>query len=255
LGRCNGRWVILTDGNGVQILLAFQGSGDNTARITMSVGALFVVPATTTNTPTATDDIAYPGSIDVVGVSASADRVWNGWVSSDAKLCRFIVFRQNVIAGSAWSVQRATSVVSGSQVTWSPPVIMFTHDNSNDLGTGTAPGRMRASLQGVGTTVLGRVGCEQLANAFANTNNGFMGIKGPLQDARGYPAILMAIGSDTSPGQGKYADLIDQWAAFATSIATLYGTSANQFIALTQCGGSTVRLLWPWDGSTVPQTT
>lgn len=68
-------WIVLANADGVQVLFAFQGASDDICRVSMSQGALFTLAGTTTNQPTATDELIITNGTTVINATTSADRV------------------------------------------------------------------------------------------------------------------------------------------------------------------------------------
>jgi hypothetical protein len=244
-------WIVLTDANGVDLLLTYQGATDDVARISFSQGALFVVAGTPNQQPTATDEAVMSSGATLINATASQDRVWFGWVDSTSKLCRFAIARNGAFVGTLWGLElTSTSALAGANVVWSPRVWGFAWlTNASLLPTSNAvAGAARVTASSVGTTCQMTPGCERYAaNTFPWANK-----KLPLQGATGYPAIPIMIGSLTANARGKFALLFDHWAGRMSGGADgdLYGTMSFIGVAgYAAAGGSGC---WPWDGVTSP---
>lgn len=240
-------WFVLTDANGCDILLDFQGASDDICLIAFSPGGLYVVAGTANNKPTATDEVTITSAVSVINATASADRLWNGWVDSTKKLCRFIIARSGIFVGIAWGVELTTSKIIGPPAVWSPAVV----------GWGFGPGAGAFANQGsivnarvMVASVAIIVSAKLMMEVFQSQFQLWGAVQVEAQGSVGYPIFPMSIGSTTSGAQGKLATWFDWW--FARSNASdgdTYGTL--QFIDVniaTHC-------IWPWDGATTPSLT
>jgi len=90
-------WIVLTDGAGVDWLFAYDSASADIVRLSHSQGGNYVAASTPTNLPTATDECFDAASGTWIGATASADRVWHMWGSSDKKMFRFATCRQGVM--------------------------------------------------------------------------------------------------------------------------------------------------------------
>lgn len=113
-------WFVLTDANGAQLLITYQGASDDICRISFSPGALFTQAGTTNQQPTATDEELISSAVSVVGSSTSADRVWHGWATADGKNCRFMIYRSGAIVGVMWGLELFTLPTLPGNVTFVP---------------------------------------------------------------------------------------------------------------------------------------
>jgi hypothetical protein len=247
-------WVVLLDGNGGQLLLAFQGASDDIARISYSPGALYTLAGTTNQQPTATDELPISTATTLIGATASADRVWHGLVSSDAKAYRFTILRSSVVIGQTWSVENFTLATLPGSVTCSPAV-MVTCFGTTQIGLETLTGfhggyganaagaLARAVISSVGTTVQ----CSLATWGFnSNSAGNFITGQPELQGTNGYlpwPSILLSV---TTGGKGFLGTPIDFW------------TTAPSGFAVGDGFGSTYEWwqvgvwLWPNPSNTAP---
>lgn len=239
-------WVVLTDGNGCDICLSFVGGSADIARISFSPGGLYVAAGTANNTPTATDEQVILTGVTLVNATASADRLWNGWVSSDKKLCRFNVARSGSWTGQVWGVELLTSSVIGPPAVFSPVVWGFgLTPNSGAFTNQTNMGLARIVVASVVFSTPARMMMEVFSGFAAWAN-----ILVEAQGGTAYPIFPVSIASVTTGVTGKIGALIDWWLG-RTSITDgdTYGTL--QFINVNIATG----IIWPWDGSTTPVLT
>jgi hypothetical protein len=239
-------WVILRDGNAVDILIAFQGASDDIARISFSPGQLFVVPATTTNQPTATDEVVVSSALTLINATASADRLWNGWVSTDKKLCRFVVARSGVFLVNQWGIELVTSKVSGTAVSWTNPVVGFSTP-VNAFVNQSLVGHARVLSASVAIDPTAKFMME----VFAGQPSIFQTTRSPAQGGLGYPMLPLSMGSIVADVEGKLCSLIDWWYGRSNALeGDTYGSL--QFINV---GIFASGVVWPWDGVTTPVLT
>lgn len=243
-------WVILRDGNGVDILIAVQGYSSFSATIRVSTRQLFVVQAVTTRTPVASDQITILAGGDMVGSQADGDRVWHGWVDSDSKMCRFVTYRNGYRVGMTWGVEEISPTLTGGIVSLSPPVWAFSMDTYMNIGGQN--GYCSPTLGATPTLATMIMGCET-ANGMVPTDPGFMKIKPELQGSTGYAAYgITLFNYQTAGAQGKYGDLIDWWlSGNEDSLATgiLYGTASGRLAAAMSISPQYLKIIWPWDSS------
>lgn len=250
-------WIVLRDGNGVDILITYQGSADHTARVSFSPGQLYVAAGTPTHQPTATDEQLLSNSpFNMIGAETT-NRRWNGWVDSVSKSCRFMMFSATSVVGHAWGVEEVDPASFGSGVSWTPPVWGFAIGNAaNALPNGTSVGLAKVvvgSIMASGNWI--QLGAENIGGS-STMYNWFGTVQPGLQGGAGYPIWPLIIGSNTAGRVGKLGKLYDWWIG-RTGVAPgdTYGTL--QFIHVNCAFGSfsTPAGIWPWDGTTTPLTT
>jgi hypothetical protein len=240
-------WVVLTDGNGADILFTYQGSTDDVARISYSPNGIFVVAGTANNQPTATDELVITSATSLVDSTASADRVWNGWVSSDKKHFRVNIARSGSWVALAWGVEVITStivtsaVLSDSGVVFSPQIWGFAA-SATTLSFSAQVGIIRAVIGSSIFTPAALFCIESPVSAAA-----LAGTRLELQASIGYPLFPLSVVSTTTGAKGKIGNLIDWW--LGRTSGNLDGQT-YQFKLIVSNGGSSV--VWPWDGNTVP---
>lgn len=247
-------WIILVDGQGVDILLTHQGAVEGSIKISFSNGALFVLAGTVTFQPTATDETSVFSSAEAVGTTTSGDRVWHGWVSSDAKMFRILTCRLGV-AGAAFGVEKYTILWDSSQAIgkcWG-----FSH--RGDQLISNSGGGFNA-LTGIANTRGGilRYNTTNVLVGYGSTlgsgtsGYGTFGTEKPeAQGSNTHILCGMLIVSSVAGFGGVFGLITDSWFSFNNATATLgdmYGSS--DWVALspsttTATGG----VLWPWDGS------
>ncbi len=252
-------WMVLTDGNGCNILLSFVGASDDIARFSFSPGGNYVAAGTPNQTPTATDERLISSTITVIDATASGNRIWNGWVDSQSKMCRFCVLRNSINVGPLWGVELVNPRTPIAQ-TFSPAVWGFCYIPANfsiTQGTGF-PGGFSANSRG-GVGVIGSVNASfgGMMLIYGNNSVVWQDVQTEIQGGVGYPMFgPLGIASATSTMQGPVAYLFDWFTGRGTTNAgTTYGSSSHTKEFVQWCDASKSGLVWPWDGTTTPTVT
>jgi hypothetical protein len=249
-------WIILTDGNGADILIAYQGATDDIIVIQYSVGQLWTTQATATFQPTATDSLAVSTNGSLIGNSGiTTDRMWCGWVDSQKKLCRFMVASGGLYVGSVWGIELFSTEVSLPGLV-SPAIWGFFFPATGAIIlNGSVAGHAR-ELAG---SIVASIAQAQIyfgTEWIGLSSNGWGLIKTELQGGLGYPILPLGIASQASGFNGKLGMLFDTYRGQATAGAgVIYGN--RQWISIGGYNGSgTVNEgMWPWDGVTDPLLT
>lgn len=242
-------WIVLTDANGANTLFAYQGASDDVARISFSPLGDFVAAGTPAQQPTAVGERVIASGLSLITNTASGDRLWSGWVTSDSKMFRMAIARAGVWAGRHVGVELFTSIAV-SPMTLSPAVWGFVIDPAaSTVGNGTTVGVTRPIVSGSGVAADMKFGIE----TFGNSSTLFTTVKPEAQGATGYPAFPLSIGSSTTGARGKFGDLIDAWQGRTTGASDGDTYVSATFIAMGGYNGSGSGM-WPWDGSTPVMT-
>lgn len=248
-------WIVLTDANGVNICFAYMGGFDYVARISMSSTGNYAAAATSaTHTPTVSDgsEAVLCTTVDLINATASADRLWSCWVSSDAKSFRVGIARQNVWVGGFWGVETFVSVAYGPAVTVSPATLgwFFTaatlaNQGLTAQGANIRGGYVRTIVSSVARVCSIAFGaeCFGAASAFAQSQVG-QDIAPELQGGVDFPIKPVSLYSITTGSRGKIGNLPDVWLGkTAGGEGNIYGN--GEFIAV----GTGGDIVWPWDGT------
>lgn len=239
-------WFVFTDGNGCDLLLTYQGSTDDVARISYSIGGLFVAAGTAVNQPTATDEAVISSAISLINNTTSLDRIWFGWVDSTKKLCRFQISRNGAFTGIVWGLELTSPVISGAVVVWTPAVWGFgAAAATSNIVLGNVSGVARVTAGSAGTTCSIKYGIEVFGNSFTTWGN----TKLELQGGKEYPAFPISIASVTTGARGKFANLFDTWLGRTTGgdEGTVYGQGTH--IGVSGLHNGTGSTLWPWNNT------
>lgn len=254
-------WIVLTSsGSGVDLCLNFRGSTDDICRQAFSPGGLYVAAGTPNQQPTATDEVEVDGfGQSVIGNQTSGDRLWSGWVTSDAKMCRFAIARAGIWGGvfgngRPWGIETyvATPIVTPAYPTpLANPTLIYATD-SNSLPNGSIIGKTRLTVASIAYTANVHWGMETFVNST------FFGNEKPqLQGGLGYPIYPLSYFSNTAGAKGKLGNAIDIWQGRTSGDLPGDTYGALQFIVMLGGSGGTAgtSMVYPWDGVTVPVMT
>lgn len=247
-------WIVLTDGSAGQILIAFQGASDDIARISYSPTGAFVPAATPSHQPTATDELVMLTALSLIDATASADRVWSGWVTSDAKMCRFGVARSGAWVGRFWGVELFT--VTGVNVPASAPVPVIAWGMAA-TNSSIPPGAVAAGNQAHCRTLVSSVAFSAVVGGGNESALGISGLanySGFTPELQGGAPLIFALSlwTLTVGTRGKLGNRIDWWFALDNQIPG-QTTVGKDFIHMNhQLAASNSGWLWPWDSVTTP---
>ena len=216
-------WFVVVDGNGGQLLIAFQGSADNICLAQYSPTASFALATPSERQPTAPDGMTLFSTVDVTGTVASGDRIVHGHISSDAKAYRFWLAKASAPLGMVWGVENFTpQVVAPAFCTepvfasaWSSAKVSSAVSSSYYQGffLNSSGGRVRTVVSSI--QYLQQVGIStwfvynSTAPNIANFINTFPALQGSLGFIA-WPNVLMS--SQVAPF-GYLGELIDNYGA------------------------------------------
>jgi hypothetical protein len=239
-------FIVLTDGNGCDLLLTYQGGSDDIARISFSPGGLFTPAVTSNQQPTATDEQLMVSSASLINATTSVDRVWHAMATADKRLFRFFVYRAGTMTYS-WGLEFCnTTGVLDPNVGFSPAVVGWATNNStiSNAAAGSVVGGSNAGgnggvarINGVNAAV---GGCsEGYLNSFGNPY--------PL-DLQGGGAIIVPVGfaSVTTFTSGKVGNRIDCWYGYWNAMPSQGDALGNLTHVFLGTG------VHPWDGVSYP---
>lgn len=249
-GNAQSFWVI-TDANGADWMMAYQGATDDIARISYSPGGLYTPAGTANQQPTATDEVVVQSANSIVGSTTSADRVWHAICSTDKKAFRFFIARSNVCVGTAFSIESCNSTISGAGNSYSPAMLgtFATTFAPATYFAGATAGKDRPSFSSVAVTCNLVQGFESPPSS---TGSYLDGVNPEAQGSAGSLMFPLSTWSTTAGGQGKHANLID-WYKDGNSKSDGDLTTDKFWVHLTFSGSASAGVLWPWDGTTAIQ--
>lgn len=248
---------VATDGNGADHLLAYVGSGtsptgDDLFYMAYSPTGVYLPAGTSTNTPTATDQVLVQNSLTLVGTGAN-DRLIQMQGSTDKKNFRLWVYSNGVMQRE-YFIERGTSSVQ-SALNWTDPLVVGQNtaisgsssfsgtggpisnpSGSSQGSTGNAYAKIAGQIVAVGgggELYLGSTRMGQGVNCFTTANPELNG---------GGPIVPTVFASSTTFTQGKLANRIDSWFPFVNGITdnTWFGSNYNYMYANSR--------VVPWDG-------
>lgn len=241
-------FAVLTDGNGCDMLFAYQGTSDDLARIAVSVSGVFLPAATPNQQPTATDQMdCNPATQTLISNTTSGDRLWHAMASTDKKLLRVFVYRASVmVVGFGLELITKEPAVAAN-VLWNGVVGWGTFNSGTTgpfivtagsaIGSGSAAGGSGVARINNITAFCG--GSGECMNGLT----GFTVASPELQAA----TVFVPIGYATSTANvaGKLGQRIDVWTNWSSLIGQgdTFGTLNFVYFGT---------LILPWDGASTP---
>jgi hypothetical protein len=246
-------WMVLIDGNGVDICLSYNSSANDIFRMAISPGGVYVAAGTPNQQPTAIDEVFDTATTSWVSSTASLDRVWHHWATSDKKMWRSAIFRDGVFL-SAVGMERFVSALQAPAAMVGPPVYKFFYtivsystNNPTNLYASSSGGNARVHATDQDQTINLGGGAEAYLGGTSATVFGSID-KPPLQGGASCVMNPVCLATSTSGAEGKLGNRIDWWYVLTASLAVpgdMLG--ASRFVML----GET--MVVPWDGTTLPQ--
>lgn len=247
-------WVVLTNGDGMDICLSYNSPSDDIFRIATSPGGVYVAAGTPNQQPTAIDEVFDATTTTWVNATASLDRVWHHWGTFDKKMWRTAVFRDGVFQ-SAVGVERFVSSIQAPAVMVGPPAYKFFTsipgygtNSALSVYSASAGGNARVHASDRDLTINLGGGAEMYFSNASTTTFGSTTDKPPLQGGASSIMNPVCLASSTAGGEGKLGNRIDWWYVLTTGLAVAGDMiGASRFIMI----GET--MVWPWDGTSLPQ--
>lgn len=213
-------WIIFKDGNGVEWLVAYQGATTDCVKISMSPGGNWTLNGTNNAfQPTATDEVVVAtNTFSLVNSTTSIDRIWNLSYSTDKKIWRLWVLRNNLCQAMVAGETFATIMTVGSvpaAIGWAS-----TNSNGNQSGTGGVVGSQGTNLgwaaRSGASNIAGGGGGEGFAGSLSSAA---FAVERPELQA-GSPIVPVSIISSTASFRGKVGNRFDVWALYDNSGVT-----------------------------------
>lgn len=247
-------WVVLTDGNGVDICLSYNSSANDIFRMAISPGGLYVVAGTPNQQPTAIDEVFDVATTSWVNATPSLDRVWHHWATPDKKMWRTAIFRDGVFV-SAVGAERFVSAVQAPAAMVGPPVYKFFYtivsygaNNPTIVYNSSSGGNARVHATDQDQTVNLGGGAETYLGGTTSSTFGSVTDSPPLQGGSASVMNSVCLATSTSGAEGKLGNRIDWWYVLTANLAVVGDMlGASRFLML----GETMVL--PWDGASAPQ--
>jgi hypothetical protein len=247
-------WVVLTNGDGMDICLSYNSSADDIFRIATSPGGVYVAAGTPNQQPTAIDEVFDVATTTWINATASLDRVWHHWGTPDKKMWRSAIFRDGVFQ-SAVGVERFVSSMLAPAVMVGPPSYKFfvtvpgygTNCSINAYNSSSG-GNARVHAADRDLTINLGGGAETYLLGASTTTFGSNSDKPPLQGGASSVMNPVCLATSTSGGEGKLGNRIDWWYVLTMGLAVagdMIGASRLIMIGET--------MVWPWDGTSLPQ--
>lgn len=246
-------WIVLTDGDGVDFMLAYVGSTDDVGRYSYSLSALFTPAGTATFPATATDEHVVSTTGSWIDSTASADRVFHLLGTADKKTWRAWICRAGKAVGSFLGMETYSGSLVSPAVQSPGKVIVY--QLASNLTTSslfsTSIFFARITLSSVASN-LSFLPTVELPNPSSVT--ALDGVLVELQGSVGGLCRSISAWATSGNGRGKLGNMIDWWHSAETRTDGAL-TPDKKWIQLTGSTSQIGGVLWPWDGSSEPQFT
>lgn len=234
-------YIVLSNADGVQLLLENVGATADVGRIAYSPGGLYVLAGTTTQSPTATDEVPLSVGNSLVNATTSLDRVMSIFCRDDSQGWRCCLFRSSTLI-ACYGLERIVPMVSTrtSNPIFSVPYVGYRFTSLNRTTTATDSPTGGANGTAVGTagnagamarvftdvSRIIRIGGGEivlLAGSGSTTSNaGTLNANKPaLQNAEGSPLIQpFWQGEKAANMDGFLGYPVDFWSCYTSSLTT-----------------------------------
>lgn len=239
-------FIVLTDGNGCDLLITYQGPTFDNVKFAFSPLGLYVPAGTANQQPTATDEVIVVGAgSSMLGITNSTDRVWHAQATTDKKAFRVAIYKAGAMTFTFGLELVTKEPAMLSNVVWNPNVVGWGTFNASPL---TAAGAaLGPSAGAVGSSGFARINSTVAGvGGSGETMNGstYFSVANPELQAAA-PIVPVGFASVTAGVAGKLGMRIDTWTTFCSGIA-----QGDTFGALGFVYFGT--LVWPWNGSSTP---
>ena len=250
-------FAVLTDGQGADILLAYQGNADSRCKVAWSNGAHYTPAGTANQQPTATDETPILSNAqDVIGTATSGDRIWHAMARGDKQGFRVFIYSAGALVYwfSIESVQSAVLV----SFAWSPPVVGFASTNATPAVSSGASFAGNGHVLSWGSAAVGNGAWIRISGQNLPVNGGgevfasFLTSGGWSNPFSTYNPELQAgaiivglnLASQTASLQGHVGDRMDMWFPYTNTYnqGDMYGNFQFCFLGTA---------LHPWNGQPV----
>jgi hypothetical protein len=238
-------WIVIRDGNGWDWLICYQGAGDNNMKISVSKGQLWTLAGVdVARQPTATDEcIVATNVFDFIDPTASLDRIWHTAWSSDKKIWRNWIFRNNVMASMIAGEEIVGAVTSApftpAVIGWASTTATIPSTTGGVVGLGTTNSGGATQISGINAVGCGGGG-ESFSGGMAATT--FGQTTTDLQSAA--LIVPVNVSSVTVGIKGLLGRRIDVWASVNNNQdqdTDMYETSTYT--------GMGAQGVFPWNGT------
>lgn len=245
-------WDLIQAANGVQTLFFYTGGSADVAGIACSPGGLYVLAGTPTFKPTAADECIATQTQTLIGPTSSGDRIADVWIDSAHNGWRAAIFSASVLVGPlVWvELYDPAFILPPAVVTipvWTGCLVPSSFTMGNIFGQYTANaagGQARITVSSVGTTVNFGASGKVLGGSFT-AENGF------AQELNGTNFFIRAVGlsSITNGARGDVGNRFDFYTQQELKACGELDASKSWLYMNNNSGvGTTVGVLWTWDG-------
>jgi hypothetical protein len=261
-------FAVLTNADGADILLSYNGASDDIATLRYSPGGLYAPAGTANQEPTATDEVIVTTGTTLINSTASLDRVFWFLGTTDKRMFRVAVMRNGTLI-SYWGVEKITSALV-APATWSltaggtSAMYGFYHSSGSLTATG-APTSILSGTQGAASYLGGSARVHTSSDltialdgggesrGLSAAVSGYAVEKPELQGSSGELMYPLQKYSNTASASGKVGTCIDWWYAVTNAVTTTPALGDTFGTLQYVCLGPTT--IWPWDGTTTPVMT
>lgn len=260
-------YAVLQNADGVQVLLDYQGASDDICRLSCSYGGLFTLAGTSTNRPTATDELIFSAANTIINATASADRVISIGCTNESwwialfragsfinhiglekidSACPSAVFAKPYVGFRFTSNTRQYGPATGTATGIPPNVAVGSAGCFGPVARVFTAGANRNNRLGGGGINVNGVVANQV-NPQSNDNGGVMNTDQPaLQNLAAMPLLpIYWTGEQGANLDGLIGSPIDFWQPFSTNSTTKPATG-DMFGALeySDSAGAAARSNW-----------
>jgi hypothetical protein len=229
-------YAVYSNVDGVQMKITFQGATDDVLKIGYSRAAGYTLAGTTTQEPTATDEVSS-SALTVIGTGTSLDRVMSIWVRDDGRAWYCDIFRSGTLQSSIGCEQ----VISLCTVRVTNPIfdVPYCLYHYASVVRATSQG---TPVGGINATPATQVGCQircytdsartiaigsgdinlgATAGNAAAIGGSFSADKPAAQDGAASPLLpIYWSGARGANIDGLYATPIDWWCCYTSALTT-----------------------------------
>jgi len=272
-------YAVYKNADGMQILFAYQGATDDVFRISYSKAAGFVLAGTTTQQPTATDELVVSTGT-IIGTGTSLDRVVQIIISTDVRSIAIACYRSAALQSMVgiWHCTSLATVRVTNPINALPYIgFRFTSDanlrRGSAIGTpvggatnaqGTTGGMSGRFYTNADQTIAvggGEITLAAAAGAVTTVASTFNSDKPAAQDSATYPTLpIYWSGAKAANTDGFFLTPIDWYQIYVSSVSLPVPTQTlTGFAPADNPNIDTPRAAWlmtfgsamvlPWNGS------
>lgn len=264
-------WIVLTDGDGADIVFSYNAAADDIYNIRVSPGGVATVAGTATFEPTIADSLDmnkfYTTTVGtIVNATASLDRLVSVWTSPDHKSFRVAIARNGTWV-SMFGKERFTPATYAGGIVVHPGFAHYINGGAaagtrgenilfaNAAVTAAITAQIRTAARrtdGAGAVLQCARYCKVIGSSTTAPTIGpdatdQQSVQADLQGAASYALRKMGLYSHTSSHIGDVGLMIDWFLGRITGAGDGDTYGALRWIVMKAVLG----IVWPWDTTTV----